>query len=124
MQDERRHLPIARIPAVPIAEALDLAEAVPAARVVIAAARADVMQAAHAERIRALPNLWVDISHIDGLACLRRAITAVGANNLLFATNWPFFYARANTLKLGEAELTETEEALLTECNAAEALGL
>jgi predicted TIM-barrel fold metal-dependent hydrolase len=105
MQDDRHHrTPVPRIPDAPIDDIVALAAAVPEGRVVVAAARAhDMLE--QAEHIRQLPNLWLDISHIDGLRGLRTACDAVGARRLLFATSWPFFYARSALLKVEEADI-------------------
>ena len=124
MQDERSHPATTFIPPAPIEEVIDRAESVPAARVVIAAARSGEIDGKHGARIRALPNLWADISHIDGLDCLSRARDAVGAGRLLLATSWPFFYARSTMLKTEEEGLTAEEVAKMRGGNAAEVFGL
>ena len=125
MQDERSHPPVFRVPPVPVGEVLDLAARVPEARLVIAAARMrEVENEAHAERVHARPNLWFDLSHVDGLGCLRRVQAAVGMDRLLFATSWPWFYAQANALKLFEADLSADEMAQVERGNAARALAL
>lgn len=119
MQDERSHPPTARVPPVPIAEALALVDAVPEARVVIAGARLGEMAEAGRRGLR--PNVWLDLSHLDGLECVGRAREAVGATRLLFATGWPFFYAASARLKVAEAELGAQEAARVLAGNAAEA---
>ena len=125
MQDERSHAPAFRIPPVPMREALDLAARVPDARLVIAAARlGEVERGELAERVRGLPNVWLDLSHVDGVGTLRRAQAAVGLERLLFATSWPWFYAQSNALKLFEADLTDHELALVEGGNAVRAFAL
>ena len=125
MQDERSHPVTTFIPAVPIEEVVSLAESAPAARVVVAAARlGEIESSENAGRMRALPKLWVDISHLDGLGCIGRAREAVGAARLLFATSWPFFYARSALLKSEGAELSPRDVAMLMSGNAVNAFGL
>jgi predicted TIM-barrel fold metal-dependent hydrolase len=121
MQDERSHPVASRVPPVLLEEVINLAASVSTARVVVAAARlAEIETSAQAERIRALPNLWLDISHVDGLDCLGRARRAVGPEKLLFATSWPFFYARSAALKVEETELPSQEAEMVMGRNAAQ----
>ncbi len=125
MQDERSHPPTTFVPPAPIEEVISLAESAPAARIAAAAARqGEVENSSHAERIRALPNLWLDTTHLDGVGCIRRACEAVGAEKLLFGTLWPFFYARSALLKAEEAQLPPAEMNLLMGGNAAKVFGL
>jgi predicted TIM-barrel fold metal-dependent hydrolase len=119
MQDERSHPATTFLPPVPIDEVIALAERVPSARVVIAAARSGEIEGERGARIRAVPNLWLDISHLDGLSCLGRARDAVGAERLLLATSWPFFYARAALLKTQEEGLSAADVAMVMGGNAA-----
>ena len=125
MQDERSHPATTFIPPVPIEDVLTLAESVPAARLVLAAARSgEIERGAHAERIRARQNLWVDISHLDGVGCMKRAREAVGAARLLFATSWPFFYARPALLKTEEDGLPAEDVEMMMGGNAGRVFGL
>ena len=123
MQDERSHSVTSRVPPAPLAEVIALAAAQPRARLVAAAARLSEI-AAQAEALRAHANLWLDISHLDGLACVRRACEAVGAGKLLFASSWPFFYAPSARLKVAEADLPARDLARLLGGNAAKVLRL
>jgi predicted TIM-barrel fold metal-dependent hydrolase len=125
MQDERSHPVAFQVPPVPLAEAAALAARVPEARLVVAAARTgEIENREMAARLRDLPNLWVDISHLDGLGCIRRAGAAVGAHRLLFATSWPFFYARSALLKTNDAELPPQDLAAIMGGNAVRAFAL
>jgi predicted TIM-barrel fold metal-dependent hydrolase len=124
MQDERSHPATTFIPPVPVDEVIALAESVPAARVVIAAARSGEIEGERGARIRALPNLWVDISHVDGLSCLGRAREAVGGKRLLMATSWPFFYARSALLKMQEEGLPAEDVEMILGGNAEEVFAL
>jgi predicted TIM-barrel fold metal-dependent hydrolase len=124
IQDERHHrAPPQRAEEAPLGDIVALAAAVPRARVVAAGAYlAEALR--QADHIRQLRNLWLDISHIDGLACLREARDAVGARHLLFATSWPFFYARSATLKVDEAELPQRDVEAIRVRNAKTAFRL
>jgi len=124
VQDERSHPATTFIPPVPIAEAVAVAESAPQTRLVIAAARSWELGTDLAARIRPLPNLWLDISHLDGLSCLTRAREAVGADKPLLATSWPFFYARGALLKTQEEGLSPEDVLAIAGGNAERALGL
>jgi len=123
LQDERSHPPILKLPAVPLAEVVALAVAEPGARVIASAARLAEAQA-QAEYIRQLGNLWLDISHFDGLASVKQACEAVGAERLLFSTNYPFFYARSAALKIQEEELARGQAQAVMAGNARTAFGI
>jgi predicted TIM-barrel fold metal-dependent hydrolase len=125
MQDERSHPVAFQVPPLPLAEVAALAARVPEARVVVAAARmGEIENRETAARLRDLPNLWVDISHLDGLGCIRRASAAVGTHRLLFATSWPFFYAHSALLKTRDAELPPQDLAAIMGGNAVKAFAL
>jgi len=122
VQDARGQPPGLHVSDLPLGDALALAEAVPEARVVIAGAK--LAELGELSRLQARPDLWLDISHLDGLDCLARACDAIGDERLLFATCWPFFYARAARLKVEEAELSPQARARLLGGNAVRAFGL
>jgi len=103
-QDERHHPPVSNMQPAPMDDVVALAAACPRARVVASGARLRDM-VDQAEHIQQLRNLWMDISHLDGLACVKEACAAVGAKRLVFSTCWPFFYARSGFLKVEEAEI-------------------
>ncbi len=123
LQDERSHPVTSRVPPVPPEEVIALATRHPKARVVVAAAKLAEFNA-HKDALRARPNLWLDISHLDGLECLRRTCRALGAKKLLFASSWPFFYAKSAELKVVEAELSAEDAARPMGENAEEVFGL
>lgn len=122
-QDRRHHPSVSHMPEVPLGQVLDLAASLPRARLVVAAAHF-VELAREAERIRALPNLWLDLSHLDGLECIARSAQAVGARKLLFATCWPFFYPASARLKVAEARLPARTEAGVLGVHAGRVFGV
>jgi predicted TIM-barrel fold metal-dependent hydrolase len=123
MEDERHHVPILNLPPAPVKEAVAVAAAVRRARVVISAARLpEVLEVApQAKRLR---SISFDISHFDGLECIRRACRAVGAERLMLSTSWPFFYARSGVLKVEEADLAERDSRAVNGGNARRVFGL
>ena len=123
VEDERHHPPFVKLPGVALGDVVALAAAAPRARVVASAARLGEVLG-DAEHIRQLKNLWLDVSHLDGLECVKQARDAVGARRLVFATCWPFFYARSAVLKVDEAELSARDKAGIMMGNAEAAFGL
>lgn len=116
-QDERHHPPVSHMQPAPMDDVVALAAACPRARVVASGARLrDILD--QAQHIQQLRNLWMDTSHLDGLACVKDACAAVGAKRLLFSTCWPFFYARSAFLKVEEAEIPEREREAIMGRNA------
>ena len=123
MLDERFHPPFLELSPTPLPEVVALAGETPEVRWVVSAVRLTEIQQS-AEQIEPLSNLWLDISHIDGLDCIQRACAALGADRLLFSTCWPFFYARSAFLKLEEAQLLREQLGRVMAENAAQAFGL
>ena len=110
-------------PDVAIDAALALAEARPAVRWVVCGARTHEVVAA-AQRVAAAGNVWLGLSHVDGLACLERIASAVRPDRLLFATHMPFFYPDAARLKFVESELAEDVREALLWRNAQQLFGI
>jgi len=104
MLDERFHPPFLDLPPAPLPEVVELAAKTSRVRWIASAVRLMEIQQS-AEQIRTLGNLWLDISHVDGLDCVQRACAALGPERLLCSTCWPFFYAQSAFLKMGEAGL-------------------
>ncbi len=123
IEDERRHPPFVKMRDVPLEDVVALAAAAPSTRVVASAVRLREMLDS-AQHIRQLKNLWLDMSHLDGLCCLKEARDAVGARRLMFSTCWPFFYARSAVLKVAEAEMPAREKDAVMGGNAERAFGL
>lgn len=111
------------VPDVPVEDALALAEARPGIRWVLCGGHTPELLGM-ADRLAAAGNVWAEVSHADGVACLERLAGALPADRLLFATHMPFFYPEANVLKLVESDLLlDVRDALLWR-NAAELFGL
>jgi predicted TIM-barrel fold metal-dependent hydrolase len=109
LEDERHLSPILELPPASVKEVVGIARSVPRAMIVVSAARLPEVLGV-AEKVKRLRNLWFDMSHFDGLECMRQACKAVGAKRLLFSTSWPFFYARSAVLKVEEAGLRRSEQ--------------
>ena len=107
------------VPDAPIADAVALAERWRDIRWLLCGARTPEILAI-AERVAAAPNLWLDLSNADGLACLDRIAERLPAGRLLFATHMPFFYPVANILKFAECDLGDAARRAILTDNARE----
>ena len=55
-------------------------------------------------------NVWLDVSWLDGVDCVRRALTATSASRLVFGSHSPFFYPDSALLKIAESRLSAAEQ--------------
>lgn len=123
MQDLRSQHPLCKVPDVSVGKAVNAAEAAPGTRVILGGIRfAEV--SAQAARIRALSNVWIELSQVENVDGVRQAITAVGANRIVLGTGAPLFNVRSSLLKLEEGQLSNQERAAITRQNARELLAI
>lgn len=123
MQDLRSQHPLCKVPDVSVGKAVNAAEAAPGTRVILGGIRfAEV--SAQAARIRALPNVWIELSQVEHVDGLRKAISAIGADRILLGTGAPLFNVRSSLLKLEEGRLSDQERAAITRQNARELLAI
>ncbi|MBI3946053.1 MAG: amidohydrolase family protein [Armatimonadetes bacterium] len=117
MQDARAQHPLCRIPDVPAAAALEAARSAPGAQVVLGGIRFAEARG-QGDAIRALANVWVDLSQVEYVDGMRQVIQAVGSDRLLLGTHAPLFNVRSALLKLDEGLLSDAERAAITRENA------
>lgn len=122
VQDARAHSPLMSVPDVDVMDAITVARAYPGTKLVIGAIRWPEAQS-KANEIMELPNVWMDISHVEYTDGLHRLIEVYGIRQLLFGTHAPFFVVRSAILKLREADLSEEEWDAITEDNAGTVFG-
>jgi len=123
INDTRSHHKLMQVPDVPVSDAIEAAKAFPQVKIVLGGVKwAEV--AGNVEKIKALPNLWLDISQMETMDGLRRMIDLYGVERLLFGTHAPFFYIRSAIIKLDEAQLSPDERDYITRHNVERVLGL
>ena len=67
---------------------------------------------------------WLDIARVQGpMDCIRALRDTIGVRRLLFGSNLPFILAQSPIMELGDARLTESEEADVRYRNAEAAPG-
>jgi len=122
LADERMHHWLVKVPPVPLDVLGDLAGSFPRVRfVVVNAVLAELLRVK--EAFREHDNVFCDISHVDGVNCVRRLADEIGPERVLFGTHAPYLYAESAVLKMKESELAEEERELMSEGNAARVLG-
>jgi predicted TIM-barrel fold metal-dependent hydrolase len=120
MQDERHHHPRMMVPAVPPEEIGGLARAVPEAKVVACMGRY-----AEAEALLAAPNVWLDLSGVQGpVGCVDLLAERFGAERLLMGSGAPLQYALPGVAKIHASELPQVERKKILGGNAARLLRL
>lgn len=121
IHDTRSHHPLMQVPDVSITDIIAVAQALPEVKIVLGGVKwgEATLQAAN---IKALPNVWLDISQIEIVDGLRRLIDVYGTERILFGTHAPFFYVRSAVIKLDEAQLSDEEREAITRRNAEELL--
>ncbi len=123
IQDIRSHHPLMQIPDVRVTDVIEVAEVLPEVHIVLGGIKW-AEATSQAAKIKPLPNLWLDISHIETVDALRRLIDVYGTERILFGTHTPFFYVRSAIIKLNESQLSAEERERITRRNAEKLLGL
>lgn len=90
MEDPRRQHPLQQVPDVLLKDIVEAAERHPDVRVLGGGPRWPEVQQEQ-ERLRSLPNVFVDVSQCDGLDTIRRFCEWELGNKLLFASHAPLF---------------------------------
>ncbi|MBI3919925.1 MAG: hypothetical protein HY318_00805, partial [Armatimonadetes bacterium] len=88
MEDPRRQHPLQQVPDISLKDIVDVAERHPDVRVLAGGPRGTEIQQEQ-ERLRSLPNLYVDVSQCDGLDTIRIFCEGELKNKLLFASHAP-----------------------------------
>ena len=69
-------------------------------------------------------NIWVDSAHLQHpMNSLPKAVGLLGAENVLFGSNAPFFYAEAAVFRLRHSPLSDRDRELIQSANALRLLG-
>ena len=114
IEDERSHYPLMKVPGVPCKDVVALARAFPRVPV--------VALCSYLHEARALTagsaNIHVDTSFIEAMDTLKAAAGAMPARRILFGSHTPFFYTRAETMKLGLANISRRAWSLIARDNA------
>jgi len=120
IEDERSHYPLMKVPAVPVADILELARSLPGVNVLCCC---PYRQEA-AALLKGPPNVYVDISMIDGLDPVRVLTKQGPASRILFGSHTPFLAAPAAVLKVRESDIPPADRRAIFAASARRALRL
>lgn len=117
MEEERTQHPLVTVPHVDTAPLLELLPQIPKSRIILQNAFRAV-RGGLLLKLAATRQVWFDHSTVEGMAGLRRLLSQVPADRLLFGSHSPFYLLESALLKLRESMLTEAEKTALTHQNA------
>jgi len=117
MYDERLHHPRCMVPPVDLSALPELAEQFPDVGILVCNAKNAAISGI-AEGLRELPNLYVEISHVEGPGGVEKLAAEIGAESIIFGTHAPYQYAEAALLKMRESALSDQDQAAIFYTNA------
>lgn len=120
IEDPRRQHPLARVPDVPVDQVVAAARRHKGVKVVIGGAAWKALEDA-AEALLQLPNLYAEVSQVDGMDGLRRLVDRGVGHKLLFGTHVPLFMPLAGVARV-LTDLEDEAAAAILAGNAAELL--
>ncbi|HEV2122531.1 MAG TPA: amidohydrolase family protein [Chloroflexota bacterium] len=124
LDDPRMHHPALQVPDVKAEDVVSLVQRWPLLRWVIAAGRFREVQVI-GSAVPPEARVWLDISRVQGpIDCIPLLCDSVGARRLLFGSNMPFVIPEAPILELGDARLSDEEDAAVRHGNAHDAFGI
>lgn len=118
MEDERTQHPLLRVPALDPTPLPELLRTRPGARVILLNALRD-LRGTSLDAIAELPNVFVEISMLEGVGGVERLIGSFPYERVLFGTYAPFFYPESVLGKLRESEPGAVIEEAIRRGNAA-----
>lgn len=119
IEDERNQYPLMQVPGVGVSQILHVASVWPRLRVVaLGATRGEALTLASSHA-----GVHVDLSWIEQTGGIARLLAQVPAERVLFGSHSPFFYTRANLMKLEHARITPEQRRMIARDNAARLLG-
>ncbi|MBI3972395.1 MAG: amidohydrolase family protein [Chloroflexi bacterium] len=124
LEDSRIHHPAIQVPNPEPAVVADLVNRWPDVRWILAGGRYREVEAI-GTRLWRDARVWFDIARVQGpMDCIRSLRETIGVHRLLFGTNLPFILAESPVMELGDARLSEAEDADVRYRNATAALGI
>ena len=115
MEDPRTQPPLMRVPAVELAPLASAVKTTPGLRLELLNCTSQIGREEYAAALSA-GNVSMDISMVEGVACLARLGRQVPLARVLFGSYYPFFYFESAVLKVQESGLDEaSKEAICVE---------
>ncbi len=117
MYDERLHHARCLVPPVTVTEAGTIARRFPEVAIVLCNIKTAEINAI-AEDLGSLPNLYVEISNLEGIGAVEKLVAEIGAGSIVFGTHAPYQYMEASLLKMRESVLAAEDSAAILYKNA------
>jgi len=118
MADERMHHPLVKVPAVEIPKFECQLGRIGDAKIIFVNVRQSEFAAA-ARLAESNANIFVEISHVEGVGGVAPLIERFSEGQVLFGTHAPILYPASAVLKLAEADITEAQREQIRSGNAA-----
>lgn len=115
--DERMHHPLVKVPAVEIPKFGRQLDRIGDAKIIFVNVRQSEF-AAVAKLADGNSNIFVEISHVEGVGGVGPLIERFGDRQVLFGTHAPLLYATSAILKLAEADITDAQRENVCSANA------
>jgi hypothetical protein len=109
MSDERHHNPLCIVPPGDLAGLPEAAARHPGVPILIVNAHNHELTRL-AEPLRELPNVYVELSHIEGIGGMAEVGRRVGVERLVFGTHAPYYYPESAILKVTRESEFSPEE--------------
>ncbi|MCF7855650.1 MAG: hypothetical protein K9N51_12690 [Candidatus Pacebacteria bacterium] len=119
VEDERNQYPLMKVPGVPVADIVELANAFPQVPTICLCAYFGEA----VELIRKTENVCVDLSFIETFQTLPTLLEQVPATRVLFGSHTPFFYTRPAVMKLEGIRPLAEEYETIGQANAVRLFG-
>lgn len=117
MEDERTQHPLLQVAAVDTGPLPELLQSRPDARVILLNALRD-LRGASLDAMAELPNVFVEISMLEGVGGIERLIPSFPYERVLYGSYAPFFYPESAAGKMQESELGVEIETAVRRGNA------
>ena len=121
--DERRHHPLMRVPAVPIADVVTAVAAHPGTRMLLCCAVIREARIA-SSRLGSDGDLYTEISSVEYVSTIEYLLQDVPVDRVVLGTHAPLYYPHAGVAKVNDTPLPEDQVAAIKEGNARRLLGL
>ena len=117
MEDVRTQPPLMRVPPVDIAPLAGVVKSTPGLRLQLLNCTSNIGREEY-QGVLAAGAAGMEISMVDGVACVARLAQEIGLERVLFGSYYPFFYFESALLKMQESGLDEASQKAIGEGNA------
>jgi hypothetical protein len=117
IEDLRNQHPLMRVPNLDIKPVIELAEKHKNLKLIIAGASFPELNL-HSDKIKDLPNLFADISWLEGVGRIEKIVAKGLSGKLLFGSQAPLFYMKSAIMKIENSDIPPEEKEKIFKHNA------